>query len=389
MRFKDIIGQKEIVKFLRGNINSGRIAHAQLFEGESGYGTLALALAYVQYINCKAPLDGDSCEQCSSCKKISSLQHPDLHFVFPVNKSDMAVNLGKNTPTISDNFIGSWREYLTETAPPFYISQNGWYDKIKLNSKTLKPIINKREADLTLQKLTLKPLESDYTTIIIWLPEHMNESAANTLLKQFEEPITNALFIFITEDSSKIIKTILSRTQSITIPPIDRENIEKYLTNKFPEKPQSEIKLVSRISSGSIHSAVQYLSQEGSEIDAGFEVFKSLMRFCYLNKHMELLDWVDSFLELNKEQMDSFFTSSIDVLRYSYMENIGMPQLNNSYKEKRDFIIKFYPFISSKNIESLIANFEEASFHLSRNGHIKIVMTHFALSITKLISPKK
>lgn len=389
MRFSEIIGQQNIIKFLKNNIDSGRIAHAQLFEGSTGYGALALSLAYVQYLNCKNKTDGDSCAICPSCKQIASLQHPDVHFVFPVNKSDKAVNLSKSTPIVSDNLIDSWRKYLTQILPSLYISQAGWYDFIELSSKTLKPLINKKEADMIIQKLTLKPVESNYTTIIIWIPEKMNEAAANTLLKQFEEPVANALFLFVTEDSSKIIKTILSRTQSTIIPPIQKEYIQEYLRDNYPEKDEQEIELISRISEGSLQKAIEYISNDETKIDESFESFKTLMRFCYQNKHIHLLGWVNDFAELTKEQMNLFFISSIELLRYSYMENIGLGILNLAFREKRDFINKFFPFITAKNIEQLISELEKAAFHISRNGNIKIVMTHFALSITKLINPTK
>ena len=387
MKFSDIVGQQDVIRFLRRNIDSRRVAHAQLFEGQSGYGSLALALAYVQYLNCTNPTDGDSCGVCPSCQKIAILQHPDLHFVFPVNKTDKAVNLSKSAPPVSDNFMTLWREFFLSGVAPGYFDAGQWFEYIGLNSKTLQPIINKKEADSILNRLVLKPVDSKYVTVIIWLPEKMNEAAANTLLKQFEEPIANALFIFVTQDSSKIIKTILSRTQSITVPPIDGVSLSGFLEKNFPEN--SDIATISNVSGGSITAALHNIGSQDGETDESFDMFKNLMRYCYQNKHLDLLDWVDSFDKLNKEQMDSFFGVSVEVLRFSYMENIGLPQLNLAYKEKKDFISKFYPFISSDNIERLIQEFQDASFHLSRSGHLKIVMTHFVLSITKLINAKK
>ena len=86
MRFADIIGHDELKARLRAQIDAGRVSHAQLFSGEAGFGTLPLALAYVQYLFCKNHHDGDSCGVCPSCQQIEALAHPDLHFVFPVNK---------------------------------------------------------------------------------------------------------------------------------------------------------------------------------------------------------------------------------------------------------------------------------------------------------------
>ena len=86
MRFADIIGQQQLKRHLIESIDRGRISHAQLLSGAAGTGTLPLALAYAQYLNCQNRHDGDSCGVCPSCVKMQQLAHPDLHFVFPVNK---------------------------------------------------------------------------------------------------------------------------------------------------------------------------------------------------------------------------------------------------------------------------------------------------------------
>ncbi len=71
------------------------------------------------------------------------------------------------------------------------------------------------------------------------------------------------------------------------------------------------------------------------------------------------------------------------------MQRLGVQSLNSSFAAQRDFISKFYPFIGNENIEELMNQFETAKRHISRNGNIKIVMTHFALSATKFIKPIK
>ena len=87
MRFCDVVGHKELKEKLVRAVDEGRVSHAQLFSGRSGYGTLPLALAYAQYVNCTDRREGDSCGRCASCRKMAALEHADLHFVMPVTKS--------------------------------------------------------------------------------------------------------------------------------------------------------------------------------------------------------------------------------------------------------------------------------------------------------------
>ncbi|NDB34817.1 MAG: DNA polymerase III subunit delta, partial [Flavobacteriia bacterium] len=84
MFFRDIVGQKELVADLTREVDSGKISHGKLFVGSPGYGTLAAALAYSRYVLCEQRSSGDACGNCSSCLQMSNLQHPDVHFVFPV-----------------------------------------------------------------------------------------------------------------------------------------------------------------------------------------------------------------------------------------------------------------------------------------------------------------
>lgn len=64
MRFADITGQDDLKRHLAQTVDAGRVSHAQLFTGASGFGTLALAVAYVQYLCCRHRHNGDSCGEC-------------------------------------------------------------------------------------------------------------------------------------------------------------------------------------------------------------------------------------------------------------------------------------------------------------------------------------
>src|ERR1700758_4601613 len=84
MQFKQIVGQEAVKQRLINTVAENRISHAQLFLGPEGSGSLALALAYAQYIYCKDRKENDACGVCPSCQKCQKLVHPDLHLVFPI-----------------------------------------------------------------------------------------------------------------------------------------------------------------------------------------------------------------------------------------------------------------------------------------------------------------
>ena len=192
MRFADITGQEDLKRHLTQSVDAGRVSHAQLFTGTAGSGALAVAVAYVQYLCCRHRSGGDSCGECPDCRQIAALAHPDLHLVFPVNKQ------GKKSGEVmrSDEFLPQFRALFAERGG--YFSPQDWYDRLDLG-KTLKGMIAAREADEIIRKLSFKSFEADYKTMLIWLPEAMNEEAANKILKILEEPWDRTLFILVCE----------------------------------------------------------------------------------------------------------------------------------------------------------------------------------------------
>ena len=383
MNFRDIIGQEEIKRKLIESVDSGRIAHAQLFEGAAGFGSLALALAYAKYVNCKDRHDGEVCDLCDSCYKFNQLQHPDLHFIFPVNKSKYVERYYSGDKVISDSLIGKWRELCRESDPNFYFSEKEWYDKIEIGGekKSVQGIISRYEADVLIEKLSYKATENGYKIVLIFLPERMNSEAANALLKEFEEPSDRTLFLFVSENSSQMLKTILSRTQKTVIPPIRPEAITRYLMEKGQSSESSET--IARLSGGNLIDALNMCYRKTD--NAIFGLFADLMRHSYSGNYLKSIEWAENYAKLNKEQQKRFFVESVHILRASYMRNMGLDNLAFVFGEESEFVDKFYPFITSANIEKLIREFETAHNQISQNGNPRIISTHFALSLSKLI----
>ena len=68
--FSEMIGQENVVRTLRNQVQSGHIAHAYLFSGSRGTGKTSAARILSMAINCLNPRDGDPCLQCSACESL-------------------------------------------------------------------------------------------------------------------------------------------------------------------------------------------------------------------------------------------------------------------------------------------------------------------------------
>ena len=379
MRFCDVKGHAELKRRLAAGIDGGRISHAQLFVGAAGSGTLALALAYTQYLHCTNRHDGDSCGECPSCRQIEKLAHPDLHLVFPVNKQGKKPTNG----LVATDFINEFRELFERTGGYFSVQQ--WYDMLDLG-KTLKGAIAVREAEEIIRKLSFKSFASKYKTTLIWLPETMNERAANMILKILEEPWEDTIFILVAEQTDKILGTILSRTQEVTVPRLSSEDLMDEIRNSGITD-EVEMRNVARLSCGDLLQLRQILSGEEDDIKReNFNLFRTMMRHCYLNKHLELLIWADEVAALSRERQMGLMADFARLLREAYITHAGVGGASYLWGEEAEFCSKFSPYIGSENIEPIVELLEEALRRLRQNGDPRIVFSYFALATSRYIN---
>ena len=157
--FSDMVGQTAIVRTLRNQVRTRRIAHAYLFCGSRGTGKTSAAKIMARAVNCENPRDGDPCGECLACKMIESGMSLD------VVEMDAASNSG----------VDQVRELLEQVDYP--------------------------------------PQFGRYKVYIIDEVHMLSTAAFNALLKTIEEPPEYMCFIMATTEPQKVPATILSRCQ--------------------------------------------------------------------------------------------------------------------------------------------------------------------------------
>jgi DNA polymerase-3 subunit delta' len=374
MKFSNIPGQKEIIQKLVSTVTRERVSHAQLFTGPEGCGSLALALAYAQFVSCENRQQADSCGACKSCVKYEKYIHPDLHFVFPVIKDK------KYSEPISDYYIEQWRDFLGQS--PFF-TVNKWLDSIEVGNA--QGLIFASEASEIIRKLSLKSYESDFKIMIIWLPERMHLSTANKLLKLIEEPPEKTLFLLVSDEPDKVIPTILSRCQLVKIPSFRPGALKAYIKDKFHF---DEIRTgdISRVANGNIIRAIE-LSEDESSSRVNLEHFKNLMRYVWKRDILSLVAWSEELAAIGREPQKSFISYSLRLVRENLM--LTLDQMKNSIvyltDEESKFSANFHPFINHDNITPFTEELNLAYAHIEANGNAKVVFLDLALKLTKLI----
>lgn len=384
MLFRDIIGQEEVKRQLCASVREGRIPHAQLFTGISGIGKLQLALAYAQYLNCPHRTESDSCGTCPTCLQYERLQHPDLHFVFPIVGSD----------EVCDNFLEPWRQIILDK---HYFDLDDWHQALGVETK--QSMIYEKESGEILRKLSLKPYGDGYKVMIIWQPEKMNATTANKLLKLLEEPPARTVFLLVSEQPQQLLATIQSRVQTIRIPRLPFETIAQALLQKGMDPTQATD--IARIANGSYLAAIKK-ADTSEENQQELRDFIALFRDAYTvgvlrdpQKKFESLkrlrqwslDMADA--KVGRERQKHFLQYAQQQVRENYIRNIGQPDLNYQMEAERDFSVKFAPFIHSGNVEGIMNQLDLAERQIEQNGNAKMIFFDLCLQMIVLIKKPK
>ena len=220
--FADVVGQEHITDTLRRQTAQGRLSHAYLFTGTRGTGKTTCAKILAKAVNCRHPVDGDPCNQCSACLGI------DNGSLLDVLELDAASNNGvDHVRALRDEAIYS-------------------------------------------------PASVRYRVYIIDEVHMLSTAAFNALLKILEEPPAHLIFILATTELHKVPATILSRCQRFAFKRIQPQDIARRLLYVAEQEnltlETAAAELLSRLADGALRDALSLLDQcaaAGGIIDAG------------------------------------------------------------------------------------------------------------------------
>lgn len=374
MKFSDIAGHNEIIQALRGMADAGRIPHAILLSGISGIGKFRLARAYAQYIHCRNHINGDSCGVCPSCLQHQNLNNPDLHFIYPVVKRDGI--------SISKDIIDRWKEMLSDWS---YMPPEKWNEIMQAGNS--QPAIYVNESEDLIARASLSAYQENFNIFMMWLPERMRPEAANKLLKLIEEPYDDTLFILVSNDDSKVLPTIFSRTQRFHLLPLSADDICSHLTANHGVAPHIAA-AASKIAEGSMGKAEE-LACHPDEILEFSALFKETMRMAYGLKASRLKTISEQTAGMGREKLLRFLRYCGRMVRENFIYNLKLPQISMLTPEEEEFSVKFAPFIHEGNVEKLSDDISKAAADIERNANPKIVMFDLLLLISQGVRTPK
>ena len=374
MDWNDIIGQKDICRQLSERIADGKVPHAILLCGPKGCGKMAVAMTFAS----RLLIDGNDNDKARQEAMLREWNHPDLHFTYPTIK--LPSMSGDHQP-VSADFAKDWNQFI-QNGPYFTIEQ--WMSQ--MGAANQQAIITGAESDELSRKLSLKSSQGGYKVSIIWLPERMNGTSANKLLKLLEEPPRQTVFLLVSEEPERLLETIRSRTQRLTLSQLSVEDIQAALV-RLRGLDDETAHRIARVARGSWTSALDALNAD-NENRQFFDMFTTLMRLAYKRDVKELKRWTDSVAAYGREKQRRFLSYMGNMIRENFMYNFHIPELNYMTQQEEDFSKNFSRFINEKNVIELAELIERARRDIGQNAAAKIVFYDLALKTIVLILRK-
>lgn len=379
MNWSEVIGQEDIKQKLTSMVDDEHVPHAMILCGPYGCGKMAMAMAMASYLLTEGSMRiNPQFNKANSEAMIGQWEHPDLHFSFPTIKR---AGMSADHQPVSGDYAKEWRQMLMQ-GPYFNISQ--WMDY--MDAANQQAIITGAESDELARKLSLKSSLGGYKVAVIWLPERMNLTSANKLLKLLEEPPHQTIFIMASEEPEKLLDTIKSRTQRIDMKRLTNKDICDALVQQRGIDDASAQR-IARLANGNWMNALDALNTS-NENRQFFDMFTMLMRLAYTRNIKELKKWSEAVAAYGREKQRRMLVYFIGQVRENFMYNFRNPELTYMTVEEENFSKKFSPFINELNVIEISELMERANRDIGQNANAKIVMFDMALKMIVLLLRK-
>ena len=323
--FRDIIGQKQIKEHLQNALESGKISHAYIINGEKSSGKEFIATVFAMALQCEKE-GTEPCNECRSCKQALSKNQPDIIYVSHEKP---------NTISVDD----------------------------------IRAQVN--------NDVAIKPYSSKYKVYIINEAEKMTPQAQNAILKTLEEPPAYAVILLLVSNMNSLLPTILSRCVTLNMKPVRDELIRKYLMEEL-QVPDYKANVCVGFARGNVGKAKLLASSEE------FENIKaealSLLKYI---KDMEMQEIVAAIKKINEYKLE--IQDYFDIIAIWYRDVLLFKATMDAnqliFRDEVQTLRKIAARCSYEGIERVIQALSTAKKRMEANVNFDLLMELLLLEI--------
>ena len=325
--FKDVVGHKNIIKYISSAVQADAVSHAYILNGERGSGKRLLANLFAMSLQCQNRAeDGEACGKCQSCKQAQSGNQPDIIKV---------THEKPNTISVDD----------------------------------IRTQVN--------NDIVIKPYSSKYKIYIIPEADLMSAQAQNALLKTIEEPPEYAVIMLLTENAEALLPTIRSRCVMMKLRNIKDQLVKKYLMEHL-HVPDYQAEIDASFAQGSIGRA-----KEAATSQEFAEMTQNALRILKYANTMEVYELSDAIKSLSEDKqnindyLDIFQFWFRDVLMFKATQEID----NLVFKQEINFIREQAKQRSYENLENILDSIQKTKVRLKANVNFDLAFELLFLTI--------
>ena len=323
--FKDVVGHKDILKYISSAVENNRVSHAYILNGERGSGKKMLANLFAMTLLCETG-DNEPCGKCHSCKQAESGNHPDIIRVTHEKPNSISVD--------------DIRTQVNNT-------------------------------------VDIKPYQGPYKVYIIPQADMMTPQAQNAILKTIEEPPSYAVFLLLTENAETLLPTINSRCVMLKLRNIKDTLIKKYLMENL-EIPDYKADMCTAFAQGNMGCAIMLANSDHFN-----EIREEAVQLLKHISEMELNEIVAAVKNISvykleiTDYLDIIMIWYRDVLLYKATKEIDKVVFKDQLQSIKEQARKS----SYEGIELILESLEKAKARLKANVNFDLVMELLFLTI--------
>lgn len=370
MTWQRVIGQERVKQILLSALRNNRLPHAYLFVGSEGVGKDAIAFELARVLHCEQRGE-QACNQCDSCVRMNSLQHPDVKLV-------VALPVGKGEKSDDPPFEKLSAAEIQIIQEQFKLKAENPYHRITIPKATIIKINSIRDIR---RESALSTSGRYKRVIIVSRADEMGDAAANTLLKTLEEPSKNTMLILTTAHRDALLPTIVSRCQVVQFDPLTEPEIRTALIERSSVE-QQQASLVARLAHGSYTKALELLQDD---VAAQRQQVVTFVRAALGNNIVTLTDAVDELCAgKNRDLILRFLNLMLMWIRDALVLLKGGEVIN---LDQQDDLQKFVSKFPQADLIGILTHIERAIFLIDRNVYINLVMLQLAVHLRQGILP--
>ena len=316
--FKDVVGHKDIIKYIRNAVSMDQVSHAYILNGERGAGKKLLANLFAVTLVCEEG-GPNPCNKCHSCRQAESGNHPDIIRVTHEKPNSISV----------DDI------------------------RVQVNNTIM-----------------IKPYQSQYKIYIIDHADLMTPQAQNALLKTIEEPPQYAIIMLLTENADLLLPTITSRCVMLKLRYIKDILIKKYLMETM-KVPDYKADMCTAFAQGNMGRAIMLANSEhyNEILDEAIQLLKYVHEM-ELSEIVQAVNGITAYKVEISDYLDIMTVWYRDVLLYKATRDMDVVV----FKEQIDYIKELARKSSYEGIQLIISSFDRAKERLKANVNFELVM---------------